>query len=87
MLFLSDVSVQSTLWVNENFFIDAVDAKSDKEPNSFNVHHKNNKEVYLEKFTRDQQYNFYAILDRTAPICFQKNHNIYIKMSSTWLLM
>lgn len=48
MLFLSDVSVQSTLWVNENFFIDAVDAKSDKEPNSFNVYHKNNKEVNLE---------------------------------------
>lgn len=48
MLFLSDVSVQSNLWVNENFFIDAVDAKSDKEPNSFNVHHKNNKEVHLE---------------------------------------
>lgn len=48
MLFLSDVSVQSNLWVNENFFIDAVDAKSDKEPNSFNVHHKNSKEVYLE---------------------------------------
>ena len=42
------MSVQSTLSVNENFFIDAVDAKSDKEPNSFNVHHKNNKEVYLE---------------------------------------
>ena len=48
MLFLSDVSVQSTLWVNENFFIDAVDAKSDKEPNSFHERHKNNKEVYLE---------------------------------------
>lgn len=30
------------------FFIDAVYAKSDKEPNSFHVHHKNNKEVYLE---------------------------------------
>ena len=42
------MSVQSTLSVNENFFIDAVDAKSDKEPNSFNVHHNNNKEVYLE---------------------------------------